>query len=420
MLRIGILGGGISGLSLAWWLHRHHDVIVFEKESRTGGFLKTECLNGFLFDRGPRTFRITPNHPFEHLIRELGLEGEVIEASSSARKRYLLQNGRLSPVSKMKLLPALFKEWWVPPCHEEESVAAFAMRRFNPVIAETLFDAMALGVYAGDMHALSIDAAFPKLKEWEKRYGSLTQGFIRQLHRLKETKMISFKQGSETLCQKLAHLLKDNIRYNAIINHVHVDSGGAQIVTNEGITSVDYVVSALPAHALSRYFPVLASSLSKLEMRSLQVVHCGFEAQVLQHRGFGYLVPTKEGEALLGTVFDSEIFPHHNTHLCETRLTMMIRENANALQVAQDALQRHLHIVENPALMQQWEARQAIPQLRLGHRPLIANLKEQIAHHYPRLLLTGNYLLGVSVADCIATSKDLSESLLHVCKRATS
>ncbi|MCL5875118.1 MAG: FAD-dependent oxidoreductase [Candidatus Dependentiae bacterium] len=40
-MRIGIIGGGISGLASAWLLEEKHDVILFEKQDRLGGHANT-------------------------------------------------------------------------------------------------------------------------------------------------------------------------------------------------------------------------------------------------------------------------------------------------------------------------------------------------------------------------------------------
>lgn len=49
---IAILGGGLSGLSTAYFLkkNRHKDYLVFEKEKETGGLCRSKNINGFIFD----------------------------------------------------------------------------------------------------------------------------------------------------------------------------------------------------------------------------------------------------------------------------------------------------------------------------------------------------------------------------------
>jgi hypothetical protein len=39
--RIAVVGTGITGLSAAWALSRHHDVVVYEREDRLGGHSNT-------------------------------------------------------------------------------------------------------------------------------------------------------------------------------------------------------------------------------------------------------------------------------------------------------------------------------------------------------------------------------------------
>lgn len=414
-MRVIILGGGISGLSLAWFLHRHCELLLLEKESQLGGWLQTECANDFLFDRGPRTFRFRPESALMQLIRELHLEKEMI--FSSAKKRYLLREGRLQTIPYFKLLLSLFKEWRVPYYAEEESIAAFAKRRFSQEIAETIFDAMALGVYGGDMHELSLEACFPKIKEWEKRYGSLTHALLSHLASLKKGGLISFKQGSATLIHSLANQLGSCIKLSQKVEQIQCDAQGVTLLSNETLYHADYLISALPALSLKKLFPKLDLVLSPLKMKSLQIVHCGFKERVFPTKGFGYLVPTKEGGDILGATFDSAIFPEQNRREKETRITFMVKSGSDAVSHVHDALNRHLQISASPDYLNLTQAKEAIPQFNIGHKALISRLQEEVKYHYPRLYLTGNYLSGVSVADCIATSKDLSESLLHTHNR---
>lgn len=45
-LRIAVVGGGIAGLGAAWLLSRHHDVVLYEADSRLGGHARTVEVPG--------------------------------------------------------------------------------------------------------------------------------------------------------------------------------------------------------------------------------------------------------------------------------------------------------------------------------------------------------------------------------------
>jgi protoporphyrinogen/coproporphyrinogen III oxidase len=55
----------------------------------------------------------------------------------------------------------------------EESVHDYAARHIGPEAAEVLLGTMVRGVYGGDAHKLSVDAAFPIMREMERDHGSL-------------------------------------------------------------------------------------------------------------------------------------------------------------------------------------------------------------------------------------------------------
>ena len=60
-----ILGGGISGLSLAWFLRRSlgatKKIVVVEGSDRAGGWLRTVSEKDFVFEKGARSFRPSMN-----------------------------------------------------------------------------------------------------------------------------------------------------------------------------------------------------------------------------------------------------------------------------------------------------------------------------------------------------------------------
>src|SRR5208283_2103490 len=78
VMRVVIVGGGISGLSAAYYLAKRGVAsTLIEREGRLGGVISTERLDGCVLEAGPDSF--LAQKPWAlHLIRELGLGGDVI------------------------------------------------------------------------------------------------------------------------------------------------------------------------------------------------------------------------------------------------------------------------------------------------------------------------------------------------------
>ena len=74
--RVAIIGGGISGLTAAYILHRDYSdtcaFTLFEAAGRLGGIIETIHANGFTIECGPDSW-VTEKPWAEQLARELGL-----------------------------------------------------------------------------------------------------------------------------------------------------------------------------------------------------------------------------------------------------------------------------------------------------------------------------------------------------------
>ncbi len=369
-MRVLIVGGGITGLSAAWFIQKKHPsakITLFEKENRLGGWVETSAQNGFLFEKGPRVFPISKSPHLLKLIAELGLE--ILESNPLAKQRYILCGGKLkTPFSLLPrfLFPILREYFTLPSQKEDESIFDFAVRRFSPKVAELVFDPLTLGIYAGDIRKLSLRSCFPALHKWEQEKGSVIRGFLSAPKSPRG--LFTLKGGMETLIHALEKKLQMEVLLNCAVEKIENYS----LIAAGKIWHGDKIISALP--------PLLPK-------KSLSIVHLAYSGNCFPKKGFGYLVPTSENEMLLGALFDSAIFPEHFPKGTSCITAMVRIEESQPLETAQRALEKHLKI-HNPLIYSAVHfAKEAIPQPEVG----------------------SGFFEGVSVDACVQRGEKLSK-----------
>lgn len=81
--KIVVLGGGLAGLSAAWYLQQKGgECLVFEKEKEVGGLCRSKKINGFTFDCDGHLLHFRNNYTLE-LVRRL-LKGNLARHERSA------------------------------------------------------------------------------------------------------------------------------------------------------------------------------------------------------------------------------------------------------------------------------------------------------------------------------------------------
>ncbi len=413
--RVIILGAGISGLSCAYFLAKQKgcDITVLEKSKRAGGWLGTLSAQGFLFEQGPRTFLFSKCKHIRQLARELGLEKELVLSSQEGKKRYLWIDGKLRqvPIWSGALVKALLKEWRVPALQEDESIWDFACRRFNPQVARHFFDPMVTGIYAGNIHELSMQACFPTVKKWEQEHGSITKG-LWKMQKQSGPSLFTFENGVQSFVDGLERNTDAQFHYGEEALAIELSKNCVKVTTQTGVFEGEYLISSLPAHVAGK---LLDPELLQIAHTGATVVNLGYHRAVLDRKGFGYIVSSQEQAEVLGVIFDTQAFPRKNKE--ETKLTVMLKESnlneSEALTLSLAALKKHLNITVYPDIYQIINAPKAFPQMKVGHVARMQALEARLSQKWPNLKLLGNYLYGVGVEDCIARAKSVSESFLR-------
>jgi oxygen-dependent protoporphyrinogen oxidase len=391
-MRVAILGGGISGLSAAWYLLKKEptaQIALFESSHRLGGWIESKTHSGFLFERGPRTFQTGRCPELLGMIRELSLP----LVFSAPGTKFLWHRGRLRSMRSFwpQLLRAALQDLVAPKGSvEDESIDAFARRRMGKKAAELFFDAMTKGVYGGDPRKLSLRASFPFLFEAEQNERSLLKSMLKQTR--KEPGLFTLAHGMESLIDALKKLPLE-IHLDAPVEEIRVEG----VVVKGKFWPADLVVSALPGLEIAR----LTNIPLALRNEPISVVNFGFQGEILSKKGYGYLVPAREKEKILGQVWDTSIFPIPG----QTKITSMVR-GEDPIGIAQEALKRHLNVTELPVSIAVKEAQ--IPQYDVGHLNRIETFEKNLLSHFQgRLKLAGNYLFGASVEACLQRAKSL-------------
>jgi len=388
-----ILGGGISGLSAAWFFRKKYPdarITLLEQGDRLGGCIGTKSVGQFSFEIGPRTFQSSRCQMLLSLIEEVGLFPELLFSDPSAERRYLWYKGRLRTIRSLWPFLGLGIFWdLVSPkrCEEEESIYAFASRRFGKKAAELFFDPLAKGVFGGDIRKLSLRACFPSLHELEAKNRSICLGLLRQSASKKAQGLFTLRGGMGRLIEALQKIPMQ-IHLGCEVQAIHPDF----VVAKERVWSADQIICALPGAITAK----LCGIDLALRNETIQVVNLGYSQKKSLH-GYGYLVPSSQEEELLGQIWDSAIFPEEG----QTKLTSMVKSTF-AQEAALSAMRRHLNVFDEPAAMYSVSA--LIAQYDVGHQEKIEAFTAQIKRGFPKLRLTGNYFLGPSVESCITRS----------------
>jgi len=450
-----IIGGGISGLTVAYFLRRAGlSVTVLDPGKAPGGTMQTITDGGWMVETGPNSaLETTPL--FGEMFEGLGITSERLYADPAADRRYILRNARLHPLpmspgaflkSSLWTFPGkmrLMKEPFVSRAGGEETVAQFVRRRLGDEFLDYAINPFVAGVYAGDPAALSVRAAFPKLYALEEKYGGLIRGMIRgagerrkRAEKAKDrARMFSFRAGMQTFPDALARSLGDALRLNCTatsLERADPPAPGRRFTVRfrrngePGSLNASVVVIAVPAYSAEKFLrpfsATVADALGGIYYPPVSEVFLGFPSSAPGRPldGFGYLIPEKENRKILGTIWSSALFPGR-APAGHVALTTFVGGARQPLLAALDDRDLTATVVSELRLLMgvkgepsyakiiRWE--RAIPQYALGHLALVERIGA-LERDVPGLYLCGNYRGGIAVGDCIASGEKLARRIV--------
>ena len=446
MKHIVIIGGGLAGLSTAFFLQEARpdlELTVLEENPQVGGKVRSSLRDGYTVDWAANGF--LPNVPDTlALAQELGLG--LREAAEVAKYRFLYKNGALqklpaSPpafLTSNLLLPSEKLRAAAEPVlgrthTEEETVYDFMARHFGRGVAEVFAGPFVLGITAGDAKKLSLDALFPRFRALERQHGSLVRGLIAQQRGArkhpdpdKPKRLTSFPGGSGALVHALQARFTGRLETSVAVQLLRPTERGFEVTVSGKRLDADAVILATPsfvsAEFVSSFAPDAAAALRSIPYADVQVFGLGYHRIDVPNalNGFGFLVPRGEGVRVLGVLYSSSIFPGQAP---DERVLLRVIAGGTvdpefaalspdeALSAVRRDLRVTMGVVAEPEFVEHVPWPKGIPQYELGHLEKVARAEGALAGY--SIFLTGNAYYGVGVNDTVRDARKTAHTVLE-------
>ncbi len=454
MKPVVIIGGGISGLSAAWYLQKAGiPATVVERRPRLGGVIQTEVVQGCVIEGGPDSFLSSKPAALE-LIRELDLSDQVIGSNDHLRVTYVWKKGRLIPLPDglmmmvpTRILPMISTpllgwptkirmglEFFRRPGHSirDRSVAEFVADHYGQETVDYLAEPLLSGVYGGSPDELSVVSVLTRFAELEAQYGSLTRGVLKSQRKRGPqpaggSLFRTLKGGLGDLIQALVHRLDKRVEFI---------QGEAEAIERTGAASyrvrigndwmeASHVILACPAWAagaiLESLDGELAALLNGIGYSSSMTVALGYERKALNRdlNGFGFLVPRKERRQILactwvGTKFANRVPEDRVLLRCflggSQGETVLSQSDEKIVATVQDELREIMGLSAEPVFTRISRWPRAMAQYAVGHQARVEKI-EVLLRELPGLYLAGNAYSGVGIPDCIRTGRQAADRI---------
>jgi oxygen-dependent protoporphyrinogen oxidase len=461
MIRIAIIGGGISGLTAAFALEEPRrtgtvEYTLYESSSHLGGVLRTEHIQDCIVEAGPDSF-ITEKPWAADLCRTLGLGDQLIGSNDLDRKTYILVHGQLIPMPDglmfmvpTKILPAGFsplfswttklrmaQELFHPPraAETDESVASLVERHYGAEMVDRLADPLLSGVYGGEAASLSVRAVLLRFTEMERTHGSLGRAMLAARKKMPRPAnnppplFTSLMNGMQQLVETLVPRLNQvSLLTSSPVHSIQPRTGGWSVSAGMKSDPFDAVILAVPTHAAAQLLatssPDLSAELAAIGYSSSITVGLGYGRDVRHSLppGFGFLVPRSEGKRLLAATFVHNKFPHRAPEDRALLRCFFAGSNAeNIWHLSDDAivaavrneLQQILGLRAAPLFARVYKWKSAMAQYAVGHLERLDRI-DQLRQQLPKLALAGNGYRGIGVPDCVRSGSEAVKQVLNL------
>ena len=468
---VAIVGGGITGLSAAWYLQQAANdegnirYTLLEQSERWGGKVLTDevvtaARQPFIIEAGPDSF-ITQKPWALELARELGMEERMLPTNDDRRKVFVLNKGRplpmpdglrlivptkilpfvrsplLSPLGKLRMALDLV----IPPRpgDDDETLATFITRRLGFEALDRLAEPLLAGIYNAESDRQSLLATFPRFRQLEKEHGSLIRGMLAGQQKRAANQdsvesdnrppamFISFQQGMGELITALDNALSGDRFLNTTVSALQPHDGRYRLILNGGESELeaDAVLLAIPAYAaaalLQPFAPDAAAELNGIRYVSTGTISLGYHLDEIAHPldGFGVVIPRSEQRSINAITWTSTKFdrraPQGHALLRvffggSRRPEMVDVDDGTLLTIVCRELEQLMGITATPLFHRIYRWHNANPQYDVGHLQRVSAIEAALPSG---IYVSGSPYRGVGIPDCIHQAQLTVQALLE-------
>ncbi|NJP36584.1 protoporphyrinogen oxidase [Alkalicoccus luteus] len=464
-LKTAVVGGGITGLSAAYFLQKHIEkkeagsFALYEAGDRLGGTIQTEHRDGYVIERGPDSF-LTRKRSLHRLAVDLGMEEDLTTNKSGS---YIYHGGKLhripqgavmgiptewkpflttglfSPIGKLRAAMDLF----IPrrKSSDDISVDAFFRRRLGSEVVDHMIEPLLSGIYAGRLNELSLKATFPQFLELENKRRSLILGMKQSLQktvpedpvligesRSPANMFLTFRSGLSSLVDNLQSALPpESIHLKKRLEKLERSESGYSLFFSDGtVDHADRVLLTIrhdDAAALFQDEPFM-DSMPEQSATSVATCALAFDESQIKDKldGTGFLVPRSQSFTMTACTWTHQKW-EHTAPKGKALLRAYVGRAGDEAIVSQDDqnisdtvlrdLKQIMTIEGDPefSVITRWK--RAMPQYNVGHSEALTKLEEGLSKRYPGVLLLGASFRGIGLPDCVTQAEKAVSKLLQ-------
>ncbi len=456
-----IIGGGISGLSAAYYLQKEIkekglpiDTMLIEASPRLGGKVQTFTKDGFTVEQGPDSF-LARKKSMARLVEEVGMEDRLV--NNATGKSYVLVDGKLHSMPEgsfmgipTKILPFAFSGMFSWPGKfraagdfvlprskpaEDQSLGHFFRRRLGDDVVENLIEPLLSGIYASDLDKLSLMSTFPNFYNLEQKYRSLVLGIKKTMPAPKTGRAAPKKKGMfltvNTGLESFIRAVEEKLEEGTVLKNTKVnriiktDDGYELKLDSKETVTADGIIIAAPHQAVHGMMPEydFFKPFEEMPATSVATVAMAFPASAVKQDidGTGFVVSRNSDFRITACTWTHKKWPHTTPEgkvllRCyvgrPSDESIVDESDEEITKIVLADLNKIMDITDEPefSIVTRWK--DAMPQYTVGHKARFESIKKDMDQDLPGIYLAGGSYEGVGLPDCIDQGEEAVEKII--------